>query len=671
MKSEISPTLLTTVITGGWVLAAATPTALAQTQTWSVFSPMGHTQLTLRLADPGEATGQPTGLDRLYFRVEHGPDDHRATVIKESPLGLLLTGENLLDGLRFSRAGMPAVVTERYTMPHGKRRNCSNYANRLEVSFVSQGGLELVVELRAAADGVALRYRVNGDLDAPVQLESESTGFALPGDARLWLAPSDTPTTYAPAYETYYENEIPVGTPSPTGRGWSFPVLFRTADSAHWGLITEANLDRNSFGARLAGEPTDGVYRIRFPEPEEGLGTGDLKPTFRLPWTSPWRVILLGDTPEDIVESTLVNDLSEPSRVADTSWIKPGRVAWSWWSDQPSPRDGAKQKQFVDLAAEMGWEYILVDANWTIMDNGNIHDVIRYAKEKGVGVLLWYNSGGPHNEVTEKPRGTMANRATRRFEFDLLKQWGVKGVKVDFFQSDKQNVIQLYQDILQDAADFGIMVNFHGCTLPRGWSRTWPHLMSMEAVRGEECYIFDPAFPERAPVQNVITPFTRNVVGPMDYTPAGLQDNNHPRLTTTAHELALPVVFESGWTHFADGAAAYRALPDDVKDYLRRVPAAWDLTRCLSGYPGRHLVIARRSGNDWYVAGLNGGTAPLEVEIDLGVLRLKQAANAWLMTDGTEQHALNTRTQRVQPQDKLPVRLLPRGGFVLRLSSTN
>ncbi|MCB1126159.1 MAG: glycoside hydrolase family 97 N-terminal domain-containing protein, partial [Verrucomicrobiae bacterium] len=451
MKSEISPTLLTTVITGGWVLAAATPTALAQTQTWSVFSPMGHTQLTLRLADPGEATGQPTGLDRLYFRVEHGPDDHRATVIKESPLGLLLTGENLLDGLRFSRAGMPALVTERYTMPHGKRRNCVNYANRLEVFFVSQGGLELVVELRAAADGVALRYRVNGDLDTPVQLESESTGFALPGDARLWLAPSDTPTTYAPAYETYYENEIPVGTPSPTGRGWSFPVLFRTADSAHWGLITEANLDRNSFGARLAGEPTDGVYRIRFPEPEEGLGTGDLKPTFRLPWTSPWRVILLGDTPEDIVESTLVNDLSEPSRVADTSWIKPGRVAWSWWSDQPSPRDGAKQKQFVDLAAEMGWEYILVDANWTIMDNGNIHDVIRHAKEKGVGVLLWYNSGGPHNEVTEKPRGTMANRATRRFEFDLLKQWGVKGVKVDFFQSDKQNVIQLYQDILQDA----------------------------------------------------------------------------------------------------------------------------------------------------------------------------------------------------------------------------
>lgn len=668
MNSKATPGILTATLAGWFLLAAPAMPALAQTQTWSVFSPMGHTQLTLKLADPAGQAGYPSGLERLYFRVDHGPEGGRATVIQDSPLGLLIEGHNLLDGLRFTRAGLPNLITEQYTMPHGKRRNCRNYANALSVSFLSRGGLELVVELRAYRDGVALRYRLSGEAPAPLRLEDELTGFALPDDAKLWLHPADHPSTYAPAYETYYENEIPVGTPSPTGRGWSFPVLFRTADAAHWGLITEADLGPDHFGARLTGEAPNGLYRIRFPEPEEGLGTGDVKPTFSLPWISPWRVVLLGDSPEELVDSTLVNDLSEPSRVEDTSWILPGRVAWSWWSDQPSPKDGGKQKQFIDFAVEMGWEYLLVDANWTTMDNGNIHDVIRYAKEKGVGVLLWYNSGGPHNRVTEKPRGTLADPATRRFEFELLKQWGVEGVKVDFFQSDKQNVIQLYHDILKDAAEFGIMVNFHGCTMPRGWSRTWPHLMSMEAMRGEECYIFDPAFPERAPVQNVIMPFTRNVVGPMDYTPTSLTDNNHPRLTTTAHELALPVIIESGWTHFADGPAPYRALPEDVKDYLRRVPAAWTDTRCLAGYPGRHVVIARRAGSEWYVAGLNGGTAPLEMELDLSRLRLREPRTAWLLADEEQPRATTTREYRLSPDDKPSVHMAPRGGFVLRLS---
>lgn len=667
MNSQATPKSLAAAA-AGWCLLATIPAALAATQSWSVVAPNGQVQLTLKLADPGSQADYPAGLERLYYRVDHGPAGGRATVIQDSPLGLLLEGHNLLDGLRFTRASAPTLITERYTQPHGKRRNCRNYANALSVSFLNRVGDELVLELRAYRDGAALRYRLNGQAATPLRLESELTGFALPADARLWLHPADVPTTYAPAYETYYENEIPVGTPSPTGRGWSFPVLFRTADATHWGLITEANLGPDYFGARLTGEAPNGVYRIRFPDPEEGLGTGEVNPSFSLPWTSPWRVVLLGASPEELVESTLVNDLSQPSRIDDPSWIKPGRVAWSWWSDQPSPKDGGKQKQFVDFAAEMGWEYLLVDANWTIMDNGNIHDVIRYAREKGVGVLLWYNSGGPHNRVTEKPRGTLADPATRRFEFELLKQWGVKGVKVDFFQSDKQNVIQLYHDILKDAAEFGIMVNFHGCTLPRGWSRTWPHLMSMEAVRGEECYIFDPTFPERAPGQNVIAPFLRNVVGPMDYTPTSLTDNTHRRLTTTAHELALPVIVESGWTHFADGPAAYRALPDDVKDYLRRVPAAWDDTRCLAGYPGRHVILARRAGRDWYVAGLNGGADPLEAEIDLGQLRLGETNTAWLLTDDDDPRAIATRTWQAQPGEKLSVRLAARGGFALRLS---
>jgi hypothetical protein len=649
-----------------WLLAGLTATGFAADQ-WSVTSPNGQVRITLQLADLGGRADYPDGVARLYYRVEHGPANARAVVLRDSPLGMLWSDQNFLDGLRFERRTGPARRTVDYRQPHGKRRHCRNEANAVTVFFRNRGGLELAVDLRAYSDGAALRYRVTGDPANSHRLVAEATGFALPPDARMWLAPADRPSKYAPAYETYYEVEVPVGAKSPTDCGWSFPVLFRTADKRHWGLITEANLGPNYCGARLTSEADGGVYRVRLPEPAEGNGTGGVAPTFETPFTSPWRVVLLGDTPGAIAESTLVDDLSEPGRLRDPSWIRPGRVAWSWWSDPPSPQNGEKQKRFIDLAAEFGWEYVLVDANWTLMDHGTIHDVLRYARKKGVGVLLWYNSGGPHNRVTEKPRGTMNQAEVRRFEFDLLKKWGVKGIKVDFFQSDKQNVIRLYHDLLRDAAAARLMINFHGCTLPRGWSRTWPHLMSMEAVRGEECYIFDPQYPRRAPVQATILPFTRNVVGPMDYTPVGLTKNTYPRLTTTAYELALPVVFESGWLHFADGPAAYLELSEPVKDYLRRVPAAWDDTRFLAGYPGQYVVVARRHGDTWYVAGINGGDRPRPLAFDLKPLGLDAPRQAHLLADGETPQAVRARSWRAAPDAAFRWEVGACGGFVLRL----
>ncbi len=469
---------------------------------------------------------------------------------------------------------------------------------------------------------------------------------------------------YAPAYETYYENEIPVGTPSPTGLGWSYPLLFRTGDSQHWALITEAGLGTNYCGTRLSSTAPHGIYRVALPDPKEGNGAGSIYPTSTLPWEMPWRAILLGSSLGEIVESTLVTDLTAPSRVADSSWIKPGRAAWSWWSDNPSPQDGAKQMKFVDLAAEMGWEYVLVDANWDIMDKGNIHDVIRYAKKKGVGVLLWYNSGGPHNVVTEKPRDTLFFPEVRKFEFDLLRKWGVKGVKVDFFQSDKQDVIGLYHDLMRDSAAAQIMVNFHGCTLPRGWSRTYPNLMSMEAVRGEECYIFDDKFPERAPMQNTITPFGRNVVGPMDYTPVGFSNNRYPHLTTRAHELALAALFESGWIHFADKPEAYLSLPAAPKKFLKEVPTTWDDTRFVAGYPGQYVVLARRHGSTWYVVGVNGRKEARAESLTFGSWMDIARAELTLIQDGADAKSFASQIKRFSAGDKLAVKMLPYGGFV-------
>ncbi|HEY5914047.1 MAG TPA: glycoside hydrolase family 97 catalytic domain-containing protein [Verrucomicrobiae bacterium] len=624
-------------------------------ESWSVTSPGGEVKLVVRLVS---RAGAGHGLS---WRLEH----HSATVINDSPLGLRFTAQDLARGLAFDSTQPQVHVVENYTAVHGKRRVCHNEANQLTLRFRGANSQPLEVDLRAYDNGAAFRYRVpSSERSRRLTLEAEETGFALPLDAKLWCAPSDKASTYSPAYETYYESEIAAGTPSPLGFGWSFPLLFRTADSQRWALVTETGVDPNFCGCRLSSAPKDGIYSIVFPQAGEGNGQGAANPSSDLPWEMPWRVVIVGDSLAAVVESTLVTDVCPPSRVPDTTWVKPGRVAWSWWSDQPSPKDAAKQKAFVDFAAEMGWEYVLVDANWTIMDNGNIHDVLRYGKEKGVGILLWYNSGGPHNVVTEKPRDCLTYEPVRRFELEMLKQWGVKGVKVDFFQSDKQDVIGLYHAIMRDAAAQQIMVNFHGCTLPRGWERTYPHLMSMEAVRGEECYIFDDQYPTRAPVQNTILPFTRNAVGPMDYTPVGFSDNRYPHLTTWAHELALAVVFESGWLHFADSAAAYRALPAEPKEFLKKVPVTWDDTRVVDGYPGRFVVLARRHGAAWYIAGINGENSPRELTIKPGTWLDRGSYKLATIADGPSPREFESANRDFEAGQSFAVKLLPRGGFV-------
>jgi hypothetical protein len=314
----------------------------------------------------------------------------------------------------------------------------------------------------------------------------------------------------------------------------------------------------------------------------------------------------------------------------------------------------------------MGWELVLVDANWDEMGEGAVEKLVEYGRGKGVGILLWYNSGGPHNVVTEKPRDRMYDPTVRDEEMSWLERVGVKGIKVDFFQSDKQAIIRLYEDILQDAARHRLMVNFHGCTLPRGWTRTYPHLMSMEAVRGAESYIFDPEYPEKAPWHNAVLPFTRNAVGPMDYTPVTFSDNRYPHLTSLGHELALSVVFESGWIHLADSAASYRSQPVEVREFLSSLPAAWDETRYLAGFPGESIVLARRRGDRWFVAGINGGNDAASMEIDLGSLGLggKQGI---LITD-TEDARLAARGVAVPQDGTLRIELRPRGGFVWSLT---
>jgi len=629
---------------------------LSYGQSWTVVSPEGNVRAVIKYDDKSESVSLA-----YYIEILSGGSWNR--IINESPLGIKLDDREFVKSLIFVSATEQKDFADSYELPRGKKKYRTIKWRELTVSFKNPNQNQINLTFRVFKDGVAFRYIIPDNDNKPHRLDYELTGFAIPQNARLWMHPNDKVTMYSPAYETYYENGVPVTATSPTGNGWAFPVLFNV-NGLFWGLITEASVQPDFCGCRLSDSATNNVFYIRVPDPAEGNHTGDIHPVSTLPWTMPWRVIILGDGLAPIVESTLVEDLNPPSIIKNTDWIKPGRAAWSWWSDPMSPQDAGKQMKFIDFAAEMGWEYILVDANWTIMDNGNIHDVIRYAKKKGVGVWLWYNSGGPHNLVTEKPRDCLTYQNVRRYEFELLKKWGVKGVKVDFFQSDKQNVIGLYHDILKDAADFNIMVNFHGCTLPRGWSRTYPHLLSMEAVKGEECYMFDEKFPDLAPVQNTITPFTRNVVGPMDYTPVGFSFQKFRRKTTYCHELALTVLFECGIIHFADKPEAYMNLPKPVKDFLKIVPAAWDDTKFVDGYPGKYVVLARKGGNRWFVAGINGTTEKIEKTLDLKSITGGKNLKCRLIQDNNQGNGFSTENIKDISTGKLSVTMLPYGGFV-------
>jgi alpha-glucosidase len=631
-----------------FVLAACMAAAPARAaDEWTLASPDGSLQFVLRLEPPGT----------LRYSVYRSGE----AVLAASPLGVTRGDQAFVTGLKLTAAGSPKTVDETYVALHGKRRSIRHSARELVVSFVNETGAPIDVIVRVADDGAAFRYRFPADDAVARTVTGEATGFAVPNASTAWILPRMPAGKYTPAYEGLFV-EVPAGSPAPTPAGWDYPALFRIGTPGTWVLLTEAGLDEGYAGTHLDAQPAGGVYHVRLPDPGEGLGVGEAEPSSRLPWTLPWRVIVVGRTPATVFESTLVDDLSPRSVIEDTSWIRPGRASWSWWSDDDSPKNEQALESFVDFGAEMGWEYSLVDANWNLMAPAALARVLARGREKHVGMLLWYNSGGPHNEVTEQPRDRMHLRDVRRKEFARLREWGVKGVKVDFWQSDKQDRIRQYLELLRDAADFHLMVDPHGCTVPRGWSRTYPHLMSMEAVAGAEQYKFNEDYPAKAAWHNTVLAFTRNVVGPMDYTPVTFSDSKFPHLTTFGHELALSIVFESGLQHYADSAAAYRALPKPALELLKTVPAAWEETKLLAGEPGSLVIVARKGAAGWYLAGISGKDMPQTVHVDLSVLGPGPHTLS-LVTDGAGPRALTNETRTIKQGETLTLNLLPRGGF--------
>lgn len=614
---------------------------------WDVISPNGLNKISLNLKN-----------HRLYYTVLQNND----TLVRKSILGLIGKEADFSKGLFFKSVYTDKIV-ENYTLKIGKRLINSNIANEKTLTFYNQQKRLISIVFRAYNDGVAFRYQLP-NAQKPVTLIDEITSFKIPENGKTWMMPYGKPTEWSPAYEEDFTNGEAVGETSRFTSGWSFPALFQIRN--HFVLITEAGFETQYFASHLKADAPNGNYTIEKPLPSEAGSLYNQALILKSGFKSPWRTFIFGKSVGSIIQSNLVYDLSEKNKLADTSWIKPGRSSWSWWGDHESSKSYHKLTKFIDLSKEMGWEYSMVDANWDIMtDGGKIEDLAKYAQEKNISLGVWYNSGGPHNTSTERPRDLLSTSESRRAQFEKLEKWGIKLIKVDFFNSDKQPLIKLYEDILKDAAQYHIMVDFHGCTLPKGWSKTYPNLVTMEAIKGAEQYAYDKKFSKNAPSHNVIAMFTRNVVGPMDYTPVTFSNYDTVAHTTTnAHELALSILFESGMLHFADRVDAYTSLSPEIKNFLRIVPTTWNETKFVEGYPGKLMVLARRKKEDWFIGGANGENMNKTISLDLSFLP-KGNYTLQIMKDGDNNRAINTNIIKYVSGEPVSINLLANGGFTV------
>jgi alpha-glucosidase len=645
-------------------LLALTP-AFSQTS-WDITSPGGNVRGTVQLADLSAQVSYPAG-SRLYYNVSvGGPSFAEAT--PPAPLGITRQDESFVDGLVFDSASAPIVIDETYSMVTGKRRVIRNNANERSLYFHNANGARLKLVVRAYDDGFAFRYVFPETNSASFTVTGEATGFRVPASSTGWMMPHQAPAQFAPGYEDTYR-QVTSGANSPNADGWSLPATFKTPTGVYV-MIGETDVTPNYAGTRLQQSSTNSVYRIRLPNPAEGNNTGSVNPVWTLPWEMPWRFVIAGTNPGVVLESAMPTNLASPSKVADVSWIKPGRSSWSWYSAEASPRTYSQMLPFYDLAQQMTWEYHLVDATWDRLTGGTMANLIAYGKARNVETLVWYNGGGPNNTLSATdygPRDILNDSALRQTEFQKLKDWGVKGIKVDFFQSDKQNIIKYYHDLMRDAAKYNLMINFHGCTIQRGWQRTYPNLMTTESVKGAEMYKYDGGYPAGQPSRNTMLPFTRNVMGGMDYTPVTFTQYANKHLTSSAHELALTVVFESGLLHLADKVAGYTARPDSVKAFLRGIPTVWDETKYLQGEPGTHLVVARRKGQDWWVGGVNGQNATRAFSQPLTFLGAGNYALLQIADSTVNDSTFTFRTRNVGASDTVSVSARAYGGFALRL----
>lgn len=577
-------------------------------------------------------------------------------MLPASPLGLRREDADFSTNLTFDSVAKPRTEREKYELFTGPQPHINHRIKFRTLAFRNQSLVPLAIDLAASDEGAAFRYRFPGTNPETHVMEAELTGFTLPQSARGWLQPYHAAGPYTPAYEDFYFHVSP-GDQPPDSRqkasGWAFPALFQVSAASTWVLLTESGTDESYCACHLAPDSTGGVYRIAFPLEDETTrgytNKFDPHPRFTLPWTLPWRVIVLGASAGDIALQSLVTDLAPPSRITDTTWIKPGRASWAWWSYPDEPATAKRFDEFTDFAAKMGWEYTLFDAGWW---TPGLKPIAAHAQAIGVIPLAWsYAADFYDADARAKKLAEMTDA-------------GVRGVKVDFWCSDRQEAIAAQQALMRAAAARHILVNLHGCTIPRGWQRTWPNFLTCEAVLGCESYFYEPRYTEKAAELDTVLPFTRNAVGPMDLTPVACSPKKFARTTTAAHQLAAALIFTSGIIHYADQPEFFESLPPEVLKIFRDAPARWDETRSLAAEPGQLAVFARRAGHSWYIAGISGTDSPQKVTLDLSPF--KKFANRLAMIEGPHasmQVAIAPLDKSANWKHEIPAR----GGFILRL----
>jgi alpha-glucosidase len=625
-----------------WPFVAAAR-ATSETNSWLLTSPDGQCAITVLLNNDGDLSCHVSCAGKV--------------VIRKSPLGLQRDDQDFEHSLVFDHAGKIEKQREKYELFAGTQPHVDHVLNHRSLVFRNSNNVPIEIELAAGDEGVAFRYRFTQNSSDVRIVESELTSFTLPSNARGWMQPYHAAGPYTPAYEDFFFHISP-GDPPPDSRqkavGWAFPALFHVPDASTWVLITEAGTDESYCACHLNPDCSGGVYRIAFPLADEATRgyTNQFgpEPRYTLPWTMPWRVMVLGNSAGDIATATLVTDLSAPSRIADTSWIKPGRASWAWWSYPEGPATEKLFNEFTDFAAKMGWEYTLFDAGWW---KPGLKPIASHALSKGVMPLAWQFATDFYDAKK------------REAKLDEMAAAGIRGVKVDFWCSDRQEAIAAQQALMRDAAARHMIVNLHGCTIPRGWQRTWPNVLSTEAVLGDESYFYEPRYTQKAAELDTVLPFTRNAVGPMDLTPVAVSPKKYERTTTAAHELAAAIIFTSGIIHYADKPEFFESLPPEALQVFRDAPARWDETKCLTGEPGQVAIFARRSGKSWFIAGINGTGDVLPVHLDLSPF--KSFRQRLMIAEG-ENANMQVNVTPLASSDVWRHTIPPRGGFILRLN---
>lgn len=594
------------------------------------------------------------------------------TILEKSPLGFIANTGNFSQGM--SLIGQEtSQINKTYTQDRIKRSVVNYAANELTVRLQNTNKQPVNIVFRVSNNDVAFRYEIPKSSETgSMVINEEKTGFDFPEYTTTFLTPqSDAMIGWKrtkPSYEEEYTPDAPMNTRSQYGHGYTFPGLFRIGNDG-WALVSETGVDSKFCASRLSDATPEGLYTIAYPMPEENNGNGTSAPGIALPGVTPWRTITVGNNLKPIVETTVPWDVVEPRYESEHTY-QFGRGTWSWilWQDGSINFDD--QIRYINLAAAMGYEFFLID-NWWDKNIGHkrMEELARYAQSKNVSPIVWYSSSGYWNDIEQSPTNIMDNPITRKREMKWLQKIGAKGIKVDFFGGDKQETMRLYEAILSDADDHGLMVIFHGCTLPRGWERMYPNYVGSEAVLASENLIFNQHFNDNEAFNACLHPFIRNAVGSMEFGGTFLNkrynrtnDGGTTRRTSDIFQLATAVLFQNPIQNFALAPNNLTDAPEVTLDFMKQIPTTWDETVFIDGYPGKYAVLARRHGNRWYIAGINAQKESLKLSLNLPMLNNGDVVVTY--TDG-KQGEPQRKELSVKTATSVPVTIQPNGGVIL------